>query len=305
MIALRDLELFVKTAEAGSLSAAARLLDLTPAAASASLKRLETELGARFFIRSTRSQRLTHEGEVFLQHCQQALQSLEEGREALLAGHPVIRGVLQLSAPSDFGRNLLIPWLDEFHLSHPDLQLRLQFSDRIADIYRQPVDIALRYGPPPDSRLVALPIAPDNRRMLCAAPSYIKRYGRPETPADLSQHNCLAFMLSEYVHDRWRFFRDGLEESVQVHGNRVSDDGDVVRRWALAGDGIAYKSTLDIVQDLHDGTLIPLCPEWIGEPAPLNLICADRRQLSPTVHLLKEFLVDKVSAALSRCASAA
>jgi DNA-binding transcriptional LysR family regulator len=298
MIAIRDLELFVITAEAGSLSAAARRLDLTPAAASASLKRLETELGTRFFVRSTRSQRLTHEGVVFLQHCQQALLSLAEGREALLAGHPVVRGVLQLSAPSDLGRNLLLPWLDEFHIQHPDLQLRLQLTDRIADIYRQPVDIALRYGPPPDSQLVALPVVPGNRRILCAAPSYIERHGRPETPADLSRHNCLTFMLSEYVHDRWRFYREGVEQSVQVHGNRVSDDGDVVRRWALAGFGVAYKSTLDIAQDLQAGSLVALCPEWTGESAPLNLICADRRQLSPVVNLLREFFILKTAACL-------
>jgi len=295
MTTLRDLELFISAADAGSLSAAARRLDLTPAAASASLKRLESELGSRLFVRSTRSQRLTQEGEVYLEHCRQALQSLADGREALAAGHSVIRGVLQLSVPSDFGRNILRPWLDEFHARHPALQLRLQFSDRIADIYSQPVDIALRYGRPPDSSLVALPIAPANRRILCASPAYLERFGTPGAPAALADHNCLSFSLGGMIHDRWRFFQQGKEESIQVHGNRVADDGDIVRLWALAGHGIAYKSQLDIMRELAAGSLVHLCQAWVGEPAPLNLMCADRRQLNPAVQLLREFLLERIA----------
>ncbi len=294
MNALRDLELFVSTADSGSISAAARRLDLTPAAASASLKRLERELGSRLFVRSTRSQRLTQEGEIYLQHCRLALQSLKDGRAALEAGNTNIRGVLQLSVPSDLGRNILLPWLDEFQTRHPALQLRLQFSDRLADVYSQPVDIALRYGLPPDSSLVALPIAPANRRVLCAAPAYLKRFGAPDSPAALFEHNCLSFALAGMIHDRWRFFRKGIEESVPVRGNRLADDGDIVRRWALAGHGIAYKSRLDIARELKTGSLIPLCTDWEGEPAPLNLMCADRRQLSPAVQLLREFLQERI-----------
>lgn len=295
MTALRDLELFVSTADAGSLSAAARRLNLTPAAASASLKRLESELGIQLFVRSTRSQRLTQQGEVYLDHCRQALQLLADGRQALAAGHSVISGLLQLSVPSDLGRNILLPWLDEFQARHPALQMRLQFSDRIADVYSQPVDIALRYGRPPDSSLIALPIAPDSRRVLCAAPAYLQRCGTPRTPAELVDHNCLSFALAGLIHDRWRFHRDGREETIQVRGNRVSDDGDIVRRWALAGHGIAYKSRLDVIRELQAGSLIALCTEWQGEPAPLNLMCADRRQLSPAVQLLREFLLERIA----------
>jgi DNA-binding transcriptional LysR family regulator len=173
--------------------------------------------------------------------------------------------------------------------------MRLQFSDRIADVYSQPVDIALRYGRPPDSSLIALPIAPDNRRILCAAPTYLQRCGTPRTPAELVDHNCLSFALAGLIHDRWRFHRDGHEENIQVRGNRVSDDGDIVRRWALAGHGIAYKSRLDVIRELQAGSLIALCTEWQGEPAPLNLMCADRRQLSPAVQLLREFLLERIA----------
>lgn len=295
MIALRDLEIFVRTAQSGSLSAAARVLDLTPAAASASLKRLEEHLGTRLFVRSTRSQRLSHEGEVYLQNCKQALQLLADGQEAVVAGHAVVRGPLQLSIPSDLGRNVLLHWLDAFLERHPDLQLRIQISDRVADVFRQPVDIALRYGKPPDSRLIAIPLLASNRRVLCASPDYLARHGEPKSPSELVAHNCLCFMRGEHVHDRWRFFHQGVEESVQVRGNRLSDDGDTVRRWALGGYGVAYKSQLDIRRELKEGRLVALCREWEGEPAPLNLICADRRQLGPAVQLLRQFLQERLS----------
>lgn len=293
---LIDLELFVLAAESGSVSSAGRRIGISPATASASLKRLEESVGARLFLRSTRSQRLTGEGEIFLEHCQQALRTLNDGREALNAGRAVIQGVLQISLPSDLGRNVLLPLIDEFQARHSLLQIRLHCSDRVADVFRQPVDIALRYGELPDSSLIALPIAPTNRRILCAAPSYLLRYGTPAQPSELVEHNCLTYQLSDKAHDRWTFIRDGLSTSVQVCGNRTSDDGEIVRRWAVAGCGIAYKSALDVISDVREGRLIRLCQEWQTEAAPLYLICIDRRQLNPVVQLLRAFLVEKMAA---------
>jgi DNA-binding transcriptional LysR family regulator len=298
MMRLVDLELFVLAAESGSVSSAGRRIGISPATASASLKRLEESVGARLFLRSTRSQRLTGEGEIFLEHCQQALRTLNDGREALNAGRAVIQGVLQISLPSDLGRNVLLPLIDEFQARHSLLQIRLHCSDRVADVFRQPVDIALRYGELPDSSLIALPIAPTNRRILCAAPSYLLRYGTPAQPSELVEHNCLTYQLSDKAHDRWTFIRDGLSTSVQVCGNRTSDDGEIVRRWAVAGSGIAYKSALDVISDVREGRLIRLCQEWQTEAAPLYLICIDRRQLNPVVQLLRAFLVEKMAAYL-------
>lgn len=290
MWSLRDIEIFVATAETGSLSAAARRLDLTPAAASAAVKRLERELHVALFVRSTRSLRLTQEGEIFLQHCRQGLQAFADGRNLLAGGDATVRGTMQISLPSDLGRNLILPWLDDFQARHPQLQMRVQLSDRIAGVYRQPIDIALRYGLPPDSSLVVLPVAPDNQRVLCASPAYLARAGTPKTPTALIGHNCLCYLLGDAIHDRWCFVRGGREESVRVRGDRVSDDGDAVRRWAVAGHGIAYKSALDVADDLHAGRLTALCQEWRGEAAPLNLVCADRRQINPAVRELREFL---------------
>lgn len=290
MLRFDDLQLFVRTAEQGSLSAAARLLDLSPAVASAALKRLEAQLGVRLLARSTRSLRLTAEGEGFLAHARAALTSLDEGRRLLARGQDEVSGVLQLSAPSDFGRNVLLPWLNELQRAHPRLKVRLLLGDRNADLFRQPVDIALRYGAPQDSSLVAVPLCPDNRRVLCAAPAYLARHGEPRSIAALQDHNCLLYQLGSGVHDHWRFDLKGSDESVLVGGDRFCDDADVVRRWALAGVGIAYKSWLDVATDVRAGRLRVLLNQYRGEPAPLNLLSTHRAQLSKPVQLLIEQL---------------
>jgi DNA-binding transcriptional LysR family regulator len=290
MKALIELEFFVRAADSGSFSAAARSLDLSPAAASAAIKRLETELQVRLFVRSTRSLRLTPDGERFLQHCRVALQALADGEQALRGDGSALRGSLQLSLPSDLGRHTVLPWLDAFLARHPALRLRVQLSDRLADVYREPVDLALRYGAPADSALIALPLLPQNRRVLCAAPAYLARAGRPAQPQDLRRHNCLRFLLSDELHARWRFHGAHGDSVVTVDGDRISDDGEAVRRWAVAGHGIAYKSWLDACADVQAGRLELLLPHWRGESAPLNLICADRRLLSPAVQALREFL---------------
>jgi len=293
MLRTDDLQVFVRTADLGSLSAAARTLELSPAVASAALKRLEAELGCRLLVRSTRSLRLTGEGEQYLMHARAALQSLAEGQQLLAGGKASISGQLQLAAPSDLGRNVLLPWLDEFQQRHPLISLRLLLADRNADLFRQPVDIALRYGTPEDSSLVALPVAAANRRVLCGAPAYLALHGVPRQLNELAEHNCLRFMLAGRVHERW-CFHDGRREMAQVvAGDRISDDADVVHRWALAGHGLVYKSWLDVAQDVQAGRLTVVLPSLLGEPAPLNLICAHRAHLSETLRLLREHLIER------------
>ncbi|WAH58157.1 LysR family transcriptional regulator [Pseudomonas silvicola] len=288
MLRFDDLQLFVRAADLGSLSAAARGMDLSPAVASAALKRIEAQLGARLLARSTRSLRLTAEGEGFLEYARTALASLEEGRQVLARGQEQPGGLIQLSAPSDFGRNVLLPWLDDLQQRYPDLSVRLLLGDRIADLFRQPVDLALRYGEPEDSSLVALPVSPDNRRVLCASPGYLAAHGRPRQVEQLAQHNCLLFMLGGRVHEHWRFGDGRREVGLTVRGDRFSDDADVVRRWALAGMGIAYKSWLDVANDVMAGRLEVVMPHLAGERTPLNLLCAHRAQLSKSVKVLHE-----------------
>ena len=208
-------------------------------------------------------------------------------------GQEQVSGVLQLSAPSDFGRNLLLPWLDEFQREYPQLTVRLLLGDRIADLFRQPVDIALRYGEPEDSSLVALPVACDNRRVLCASPVYLARKGEPRQLEHLLQHNCLLFMLGTRIHDHWQFHDGKRELGLTVSGDRFSDDADVVRLWAVAGAGIAYKSWLDVAGDVQAGRLKVLLPELECERAPLNMLCAHRAQLSKPVNLLRDMISER------------
>lgn len=294
MVRFEDLKIFLAAADQGSFSAAARELDLTPAAASAALKRLELALDARLFVRSTRSLRLTGDGERYLEYARSAISTLEAGKNAVARSKTEISGTLSVSIPSDLGRHVLLPWLDEFQGEHPRVSFQVRISDRLADLYRQPVDLAVRYGTPTDSGLVALPLAERNRRVVCASPAYFARHGMPQAPADLRRHNCLSFVLGETLHDRWTFQRgDGFTLTVPVKGDRVGDDGELVRRWALAGHGVAYKSRYDVLSDLRAGRLVEALGDYASEPSPLYLLCVHRMLLSPAVRRLREFLQER------------
>jgi DNA-binding transcriptional LysR family regulator len=295
---LQDLELFVATAEQGGLSAAARLLDLSPAAASASLKRLETDLAAALFVRTTRSMRLTLAGERLLARARPLLDGLRDAEDDVAAGQDRVEGQLQISMPSDLGRHVVLPWLNEFQARHPDVRLRLQLTDRLADIYREPVDIALRFGEPPDSGMVALPLLPDNPRVLCAAPAYLARRGVPASPHELVDHNCLCFMTDDAINDRWRFRKGSEEIEIAVQGDRVADDSEIVRRWALAGLGLCHRSRIDVQADLASGRLRVVCPAWAGVNVPLYMVLANRKQVSPAVRVLRAFLVGRMQGAV-------
>ena len=289
---LSPLQLFVAVAEAGSFSAAARRLDLGPVQASATIARLERELGARLFERSTRRLRLTEAGEQWLPHARQVLAAWEVGQAALrdTAGtDQPLSGRLRISLPSDIGRQHLWRWIEEFAAAEdgPGPQLELRISDRLTDLVQEPVDFAVRYGEPPDSSLVALPLAPGNRRVACASPAYVARHGRPRTPADLRHHHCLRWVQGDSPHGRWRFTSPaGEAQGVDVGGSRIADDGGLVREWAVAGLGIAYKSGLDVAADLAAGRLVALLPDWLGEPAPLHWMVVGRHRLTPALRRL-------------------
>ncbi len=286
---LSDLELFVRTTETGSLTATAQQLNITPAAASAALKRLEQQLGATLFLRSTRRLRMTAQGERFLIHCRQALAALDEGRASIRAAQGRIEGVVRLSVSSGLGRNLVLPWLDEVMDEHPDLAFDLLVGDSLADFYLDRVDVALRYGDPEDSSMVAFQIAAVDR-VLCAAPAYLSARGMPAHPNDLLQHNCLLFQLGSKLYDMWRFSNEQGSCEVRVRGNRTCNDADIVHRWALAGKGIAYKSRLEMMADLAAGRLVEILPQFRSAPVPVWLICPSRKQVTPAVLLLREML---------------
>lgn len=292
---LQDLRIFIETARMGSLSACARHMDLSPAVVSASIKRLENDIDTVLFIRSTRKLRLTSKGEQFLQHCKDALGILDNAYAGLHDNDAELTGTIRLSAPSDLGRNWVLPWLDTFMDTHPKVSLQLHVSDGHVDLYGQQIDLALRYGIPKDSSLVALPIVLDNRPVLCAAPEYLAQYGEPKTPKDLTEHNCLCLGHNDKYFSHWTFERESKQINVAVSGNRRSKDGDVVRRWAILGHGLALKSRLDVAADIKTGRLLEIeLDGWQVAPYPLYLICPERRLIDPLFNAVKEYLIECV-----------
>lgn len=273
---LNDVELFIEVSQAGSISAGGRRLGLSPAAASAAIKRLEGRLDSQLFERSTRSLRLTPAGEDFLGYGMQALQLLREGHEQLGAHRHALSGDIHLGVPSDLGRGMLDSALEPFRREHPQVRLIMHLSDGMHDLYRFPVDLVLRYGSMQDSNLIAQKLC-DNARVLCAAPSYLKQYGRPKTLDELRAHNCICFYLNGEIYNRWRIGQQGRVREYEVQGDRVADDGAMVRQWAVQGAGVAYKSLLDVQADLDEGRLINLFPDIQGETSPLYAVYPSRR----------------------------
>ena len=288
MFRLEDLALFVRAAALSSFSDAAREAGLQPAQVSAAIKRLETTLNIRLFARSTRSLRLTPEGETWLPYATQMLDTLHAGLQKISTPDDEVRGTLQIAVPSDLGRNLLLRVFRAFRQRHPALRLRILFSD----------------GDNDDASFISLPVAPENRRMLVASPGWIAERGEPKTLEDLARHNALTYVLRGRAFDRWPLSLDGKVHYVQVAGTIVSDDAEVIRRLAVAGEGIAFKSELDVGDDIREGRLQVLLPEYQGDVVPLNMICPHRKQLSPAVRLLYEAVKEACEAVHSRAPSA-
>ena len=297
-----DLRVLVQTARGGTLTAAARALGITPAAASATLKRLESQLGTRLFERSTRAMRLTSQGQILLDYAVRAFELLDEGESQVDADRATLVGTVRVAAPSDLTRNVLLPLFDEFMAAHPGLQLRLSVGDRVLDVLRDEVDMAIRYGALADSRLVARTLAA--ARPICSASAeYLRQHPAPRTPQDLAHHNCITFDRGGRRHRAWRFCRDGQWTEVRVDGDRSADDASLAREWALAGDGIILKSEIDQRRDLDSGALVPLLTEWETEPYPLHALLPSGRFVPHRVRALVDFLALKFNAGPAASAS--
>lgn len=289
---LEDLQVILKVAEFRSITAAATSLDMRTATASAAVKRVEQALGAELFVRTTRQLRLSSAGEKYLPQCQQALLLLEQARHNILDDRDLVEGALRLSVSSDLGRNRIIPWLDDFMEQYPALSLRISISDSNIDFYRDAVDMALRYGSPDDAGLYGFKIC-DVPGVLCASPDYLERQGTPAHPHDLASHNGLFYQLHDIPHDLWTFSRGEEQYRVKMQGNRVANDGDLVRRWCVAGKGLAIKSSLDMAEDLLAGRVVNVMPEFRPRRTELWLICPSRQSITPAMRLLRDCLQDR------------
>lgn len=290
---LNDLRLFVEAARLGSLSAAARSLERTPAAASASLKRLEKELKVRLVERNTRSLRLTAEGLLFRERVAPALALLEDAQHAVHFDCADISGEIRLTAPVDFARQWLRPLTDEFQVLHPQVRFTLLVGDTVRDLVSEPLDLALRYGELPDSALVARRVMA-NRRLVVGAAEYFERHGRPSHPQDLLAHNCVIYLSQGQPYRRWLFQRRSETVVMEVSGDRICNDGALVREWVLDGAGLAYKSELDVRKDIEAGRLEAAFRDWQGSSAPLNAVYPGTGPRPVRVRRFVEFLTDRL-----------
>jgi len=287
-----DLQVLLHTVSRGSLTAAARALGITPAAASATLKRLESQLGTRLFERSTRAMRLTPPGQILLEYAQRAFELLAEGESQLDAERGALVGTVRVSAPSDLARTVLMQMFDEFLRLHPGVQLALNVGDRVLDVLRDEVDLAIRYGELSDSRLVARPLSLEPP-ILSASPVYLRRHGTPRMPPDLVDHNCISFIRGGRTFSLWRFGQSGQWITVRVSGDRVLDDASLAREWAVSGAGIIFMTEIEQRRDLQSGNLVRLLTEWETEPYPLHALLPSGRFVPNRVRALVDFIAGR------------
>lgn len=288
---LDDLAVFVHAAEAESFSAAARTLHLDPKMVSKRIARLEAALGVRLFIRNTRHLAITDEGRQALVHARTALAAIAEIGQSL-AGD-TLSGPIRVAAPAPFGRKYLAAAMAEFAARHPAVGFDLSLSDQVADLYGGHFDLALRIGELPDSRLVARPLAV-NRRVLVAAPGYLKTHGAPQTPDELPAHRCLIFAYPGLRHDQWALqHADGRQCSVRVTSPFSSDSGEVLHAWSRAGLGIALRETWDVHAALAAGALVRVLPDWQALPGHIHLVRPQRHPPTRRVAAFMDFLCEK------------
>lgn len=252
---LTGLEVFVKVAAAGNLSAAARAMGLSQTMVTKHMAALETRLGVKLFHRTTRRLSITEAGRSYLEASERILAEIEAANASVAADRVEPRGLLRLNAPVAFGTRQIAPLLAEFSERHPLITVELGLNDRLVDLAEEGWDLAIRIGNLANSSLIARRIAPC-RVVVCAAPSYLKARGRPLTVSGLSAHNCLGYTLSQQTAaDRWTFGARA-EVSVRVAGNLRANNGDALRAAAIAGQGLIYQPTFIVADDLRAGTLV-------------------------------------------------
>ena len=289
-----ELEFIVLLARHGSLSAAARALDLTPPAATKRLSQLEARLGVRLVNRTTRSLSLTSEGETYVAHATRILASIGEMEEAVSSSKAAPRGLLRINATLGFGRTVIAPIVSNFARLHPQVEVQMEVTDRPVDLVERGVDLAIRFGALPDKRLVARRVM-SNRRMLCASPAYLAQHGEPQHLADLARHRCILHRQNDDAYGIWRFTRDEQEESVKVQGALASNDGDIVLGWALDGHGILVRSERDLARYVESGRLKVVLPDWRLPSADLFVYDPNRRNQAARTRAFIDFLLENLN----------
>ncbi len=291
---LREMEIFVQTVESGSLSAAARALNLSVAVVSKEMARLERRLGARLLTRTTRHLALTAEGEMFFTRSVRLLADLAEAEAQAGQTAQVVDGPLRVTAPAAFGRRHVAPLLADLAARHPGLRPHLDLTDRIVTLAEENMDMAVRFGALTDPGLISRRIA-DNDRVICASPAYLQQHEPPRTPDDLTAHAMLLIGP-----DSQRTFRfagpGGRAASVRLSARLSSTNGDVVQDWALAGLGLEVKSWWDVAEDLAQGRLVRVLSDWRMPDSGMHVVFPAGRHRPYRVRLLAEALEQRLTA---------
>jgi DNA-binding transcriptional LysR family regulator len=280
---------FVRTVDAGSFSAASRLIGSSQSAVSKSVGRLERRLGVRLIQRSTRTLSLTSEGTAYYERVAPLLRAIEEAEDVIQVASTA-KGLLRVSAPQEFGRLLIATWAPEFLARHPGVKLELNVTDRNVDIIREGYDLAIRMGALRDTELISRKLA-DLHWILVASPAYLEKRGRPETIEDLRSHSCVRYLTAGRP---WPFeFASG--ESVVPDGQFDTDDSGSIRQAALNAAGIAYQLRMTVTDYLKEGRLVEVLPHLAMPSLPAYALHAFGRQLPLRGRLFIDFLVEELT----------
>jgi DNA-binding transcriptional LysR family regulator len=289
---LRTIEAFVRVAESGSFSEAARRLRSSKSAVSRQVATLEAELDARLFHRTTRSLTLTEAGRSYFERATRILADLEEANLSVSQLQAAPRGRLRVNAPMSFGFLHLAPAIPDFLSRYPQIEVDMIMNDRFVDLVDEGFDVAVRIGRLEDSSLVARKLAPI-RRAVCASSTYLNARGVPHSPDDLTAHECLCYS-NVAVANEWRFTaQDGRLWPVQVKGRLSTNNGDALVAAALKGLGLVNQPTFIVGHHLQDGTLIAVLDEFVHQDMAVSAVYPHSRHLSPKVRAFVDFLVER------------
>jgi DNA-binding transcriptional LysR family regulator len=282
----RCMQAFVATVQAGSMSAAAGEVRLSPAMVGQHVASLEERLGTRLLNRTTRRQSLTDFGACYFEQCRDILDRVAVADAEAEALQTRARGVLRVTAPISFGSEILAPALGRYRALSPEVKLDITLTDRNVDLVDEGFDIAFRVGALADNRIIARPLAP-YRMMICAAPKYLYRMGTPVHPSELSSHECVVFTPASQA--PWRLTKDA--ETVEVEpGRKITiNNGQAVREAARAGLGVIMQPAILVERDVSDGFLIRLFSEWQLGERPMWLLYYRDRRMSPRLRSFISF----------------
>ena len=293
-----EMESFVAVMREGSFSSAGRMLGLPPSAVSRIVARIEARLGVRLIVRTTRSMILTPEGEAYHLAAQRILADMAETEEAI-AEQAAPRGRLRVSAALAHGRLSIVPLLEEFVQLYPHILVDISLGDTLVDIAGGRADIAIRFGPLPDSLLTARKLG-ENGRTIVASPDYLARMGTPDVPEDLLDHNCLNFNFRR-AEPVWPFRRDGRDYALGVKGNIEANNGETLVQLARQGVGIARVGSFHVVDDIAAGRLVALLePYNPGDREDIHAVFVGGANTPARVRVFVDFLAERLAASRAR-----